>query len=302
MLVRAAAAGVMRAMDEQRSETLAERLRAQGAALTGAERKLADAMLRNYPVSGLGSITALAEAAGVSTPTVARMARKLGYDGYGALQSALRGELKAALADPVARQERWASAPESHILNRFAEAAADNLRQSLRRIDPATFDAVAALLADRARGAHVAGGRITGALAQYLFTHLQVIRPGVTLLPPNADAWPQHVLNMAEGDALVLFDIRRYAPMIERLAAMAAARGVTVVLFTDPWRSPAARHAAHVFSLRIEAPSAWDSAVAPLCVLESLIAAAQALDWRETRARMTALEALFDEARQFRRP
>lgn len=302
MLVKAAAAGAMRAMDEQQAETLAERLRAHGAALTQAERRLADAMLHNYPVSGLGSITALAEAAGVSTPTVARMARKLGYGGYPALQAALRGELEAALADPVARRERWAAAPDGHILNRFAEAAADNLRQSLRRIDPAAFDATAALLADERHAVHVAGGRITGALAQYLYTHLRMMRPGVTLLGPDAASWPPHVLDMGAGDALVLFDIRRYAPALERLAAMAAARGASVVLLTDPWRSPAARHARHVFSLRIEAPSAWDSAAAPLCLVESLLAAAQALDWRATRARMTALEGLSDAARQARRP
>jgi len=298
MLVKEAKAGAVRAMDEHQAETLAERLRARGDALTQAERRLADAMLHNYPVSGLGSITALAGAAGVSTPTVARLARKLGYGGYPALQAALRGELEAALADPVARRERWAAAPEGHILNRFTEAAADNLRQSLRRIDPAAFDAVAALLADPGHGVHIAGGRITGALAQYLFTHLRMIRPGVTLLGPDAETWPPHLLDMGAGDALALFDIRRYAPAVERLAAMAAARGVTVVLFTDPWRSPAARHATHVFSLRIEAPSAWDSAVAPLCLLESLIAAAQALDWRAARTRMTALEALTAEARR----
>lgn len=292
----------MRGMDEQRSETLAERIRAHGATLTRAERLLADAVLQNYPVSGLGSITALAEAAGVSTPTVARMARKLGYDGYPQLQAAVRAEVEAALSAPVARQERWAEgAPDGHILTRFAEAAADTLRQSLRRIDPATFDAVAALLADASHGAHIAGGRVTGALAQYLFTHLRVIRPGVTLFSPTADEWPQQVLNMAAGDVLALFDIRRYSPDIERLAAAAAARGVRVALFTDPWRSPAARHARHVFSLRVAAPSAWDSAVATLCVVETLIAATQALHWRETRDRMTTLETLFGEARPSRR-
>ncbi|PKQ04231.1 MAG: RpiR family transcriptional regulator, partial [Alphaproteobacteria bacterium HGW-Alphaproteobacteria-10] len=225
MLVKVADWGETRGMAEQRAETLAERIRAHGAALTRSERLLADAVLHNYPVSGLGSITALAEAAGVSTPTVARMARKLGYGGYPQLQAALRAELEAALSDPVSKQERWAEgAPDGHILNRFAEAAADNLRQSLRRLDSAMFDAVATLLADRARGVHVVGGRITDPLAAYLATHLLRIRPGVRRIDPNPEGWPQHLLDMAAGDVLVIFDIRRYSPEIERLAAMAAAR------------------------------------------------------------------------------
>ncbi|HIC80352.1 MAG TPA: MurR/RpiR family transcriptional regulator, partial [Kiloniellaceae bacterium] len=54
--------------------TVAERIRGHFESLTRAERQLANTMLANYPVSGLGSITAVSESAGVSTPTVARMA------------------------------------------------------------------------------------------------------------------------------------------------------------------------------------------------------------------------------------
>ena len=49
--------------------------------LTAAERQLAAVILQDYPVAGLGTITSLAESAGVSTPTVIRMARKLGFGG-----------------------------------------------------------------------------------------------------------------------------------------------------------------------------------------------------------------------------
>ena len=55
--------------------TVAERIRDRFQELTRAERQLANAILANYPVSGLGSITALAETSGVSTPTAVRMAK-----------------------------------------------------------------------------------------------------------------------------------------------------------------------------------------------------------------------------------
>ena len=44
-------------------ENIAERLQAKVDSLTRAERQLADTMMENYPVSGLGSITTLAEKA-----------------------------------------------------------------------------------------------------------------------------------------------------------------------------------------------------------------------------------------------
>jgi len=64
------------------NKTVAERLRSSSDRLTRAERQLSDLILENYTVSGLGTITTVAKAAQVSTPTAARMVQKLGYKGF----------------------------------------------------------------------------------------------------------------------------------------------------------------------------------------------------------------------------
>lgn len=282
--------------------TVAERMRARFDDLTRAERQLASAMLANYPVTGLGSITLVAEAAEVSTPTVVRMAKKLGFAGFPQLQAALRSELEATISNPIAKHDHWAQdAPDTHILNRFAAAALENMRLTLNQLDPAVFDAVTDLLSDEQRKIYVVGGRITRALADYLFTHLQAIRNDVTLVASNSNTWPHYVLNMAEGDVLVVFDIRRYEHDILRLAEMARERGVKLVIFTDHWGSPAASNADHSFHARIEAPSAWDSSMVSLFIVEALIAAVQNETWKDSKDRMHELEKLFDETKLFRK-
>jgi DNA-binding MurR/RpiR family transcriptional regulator len=282
--------------------TVAERINSRFDSLTRAERQLANAMLENYPVSGMGSITTIAENSGVSTPTAVRMAKKLGFRGFPDLQAALRSELEATISNPIAKHDRWAAdAPDTHILNRFADVVMDNMRQTLRQIDPEEFDAVTALLSNRKRSVYLVGGRITRSLADYFFTHMQVIRGGMTLIAANSNIWPHYVLNMQEGDVLVAFDIRRYERDILKLAEMASAKGVTLVLFTDQWGSPAAKHATHCFNCRIEAPSAWDSSVVSLFIVESLIAAVQTATWKETKQRMKTLEGLFDQTKMFRK-
>jgi DNA-binding MurR/RpiR family transcriptional regulator len=289
-------------METAQDLTVAERVRSRFEALTRAEKQLAYALLETYPMSGLGSITTLAEASGVSTPTVVRMAKKLGFTGFPELQGALRAELEATISNPIAKHDRWAEyAPDTHILNRFADAVMDNMRQTLRQMDPQAFTAVTALLADPQRGIHMVGGRITRSLADYFFTHMQVIRSGLTLVAPNANTWPHYVLNMKAGDVLVVFDIRRYEREILRLAEMAGARDVKLVLFTDQWGSPVAKHASHSFRARIEAPSAWDSSVVILFIIEALISAVETATWQETKDRMKSLEALFDQTRMFRK-
>lgn len=284
------------------SETVAERIHARFDDLTRAERQLANALLENYPVLGLSSINAVAEASGVSMPTVARMAKKLGFDGFPELKEKLRTELEETITNPIAKHDRWAeSAPDTHILTRFADAVQVNMHQTLRQISVESFDATVELLSDPEREVFVVGGRITRALADYFFTHMQVIRGGLTLIKSNSNTWPHYVLNMKPGDVLMIFDIRRYEYDLLRLAEMARSQGVLVIVVTDQWRSPVAKHAAHSFHCRIEAPSAWDSNVTNLFLVETLIAAVQTVLWDETKDRMKALEGLFDQTKLFKK-
>jgi len=285
------------------SATVSEVIQTHYEGLTRAERQLAESLLANYPVSGLGSITTVAENAGVSTPTVARMVQKLGYKGYPEFQASLHQELEATISNPIAKHDRWASnAPGLHILNRFAAAITNNLRDTLSDLDTADFDNAATLLSDRKRGIYFVGGRITGAIAEYFFTHMQVIRPKTALMSSNSSSWPQYMLNMSAGDVLVIFDIRRYEQDMVTLAQVAHDNDVSILLFTDQWTSPVSRFAKHTFRVKIEAPSAWDSSVVTLFVVEALIEAVQSNGWDETRQRMNALEGLFEQTRLFRKP
>lgn len=269
--------------------------------LTLAERQVANALFQDYPVAGLQSITELAKTAGVSTPTVVRLARKLGYDGFTGLQEALRREISEQIKKPISKLAGADANPtDSHKLFRFAKTAVANMDNTLARLETETFDAVAALLADPARPVFVEGGRITRSNADYLFNHLQIIRPRVTALGRAPSVWPQYLLDMDDRSVLILFDIRRYESDLHKLARLGKERGCTLVLFTDPWNSPIAALADHVFSIMVEAPSSWDSTIALMLVLETLIAEVQTRLKELGKDRIEALEGMFTETRLFR--
>lgn len=278
--------------------TMLDRLHAVSHALTPAERLLAAHLRRHYPVAGLASITQLARTGGVSSPTVLRLVHKLSFRGYPEFQAALREELAAQLVSPLAKHERWSgTAPEEHVLNRFAAVVAGNLQATLGQIDPQDFDRIAALLADPERRVLATGGRITRTLADYLCVHLSMIRPGVSMIGDAASGWPPAMLDLRPGDVLVAFDIRRYEHAVLVLVEMAVELGAVVVLFTDQWISPAASHARHVLAAHIEAPSAWDSNSVQMVLVETLLAAVQAQTHEETRTRMARLEELYERSR-----
>ncbi len=282
--------------------TIADRIQAQLDDLTRAERQLAHSILENYPASGLGPLTALAKDAEVSVPTVARMVNKLGFNGYPEFQTALREELKAKAKGPIAKQETWAGgAPSGHVLNRFTDAVTDNIRHSLAQIDPADFDTACAICADTDRHLYIVGGRITHTLAEYLFLHMQVIRPKITHIQSTSNAWPHYLLDVSEGDVFIVFDMRRYENNTLKLAELAHEKGAKLILFTDQWRSPVHRLADISFSSRIVVPSAWDSVVTPLLLVESMIATVQSLTWGDSKDRMQDLEGMFDQTKLFRK-
>ncbi len=282
--------------------TISERIQQKLDDLTRAERQLAHSILENYPASGLGPLSALARDAHVSVPTVARMVQKLGFKGYPEFQAELREELRAKAKNPIAKHDTWAeAAPSGHMLNRFTDAVIDNIRHTLGQIDPDAFDAACALVADPDRRLCIVGGRITHVLAEYLFLHMQVIRPNVTHIQSTSNAWPHYLLDTKDSDVFIIFDMRRYENNTLKLAQMAQEQGAKIILFTDQWRSPVHQIADISLSGRIVVPSAWDSLGTTLLLVETMISAVQNLNWDDTKARMEELESMFDQTKLFRK-
>jgi len=285
-----------------RGQSMEDRIRVAMSGMTRAERQLASYMLGNFPVSVLGSVAEVAQAAGVSGPTVVRLVRKLGYSGYPEFRSQLHEEMGARLASPIAKHEKWADVtPRDHSLNRFAASVIENLNQTLSQQDLRSFDEVATMLADKSRPVHMIGGRLTRIVADYFATALRVMRADVTLLSSLPNTWPPALLEMSERDVLVVFDIRRYEPSIQHFAEVAHAQGVEVVLLTDPWVSPSAGVAQHILTSRIEVPSAWDTLVPMVALVEALLSAIQDRNWQDTRDRLNRMESFYEDMLLFKR-
>ena len=281
--------------------SIAEKIQASSKTMTRSEIQLADSILGDYPISGLGSMTEIAEKAGVSTPTVLRMVRKLGFKGFPDFQASLRKELGEVISNPIAKRDAWQNElPEQHIVNRYSRATQDNQRATLEQLDIESFDEMCGLISDPNRRIYIAGGRISHTMAQYLYLHLQMIRADVRLVPASS-AWAHDLLDIQKDDLLITFDIRRYQNDTLLMAQMAQKRGANVALFTDQWRSPIHRFAQYSFGARIAVPSAWDSCQSLLLLVECAVASVQEATWESVKERADTLEAVFDRTKLFRK-
>jgi DNA-binding MurR/RpiR family transcriptional regulator len=274
-------------MSVKLAPSVAERVRRDLATLTPNEKRAAQRLLADYPVSGLDTVAAFGKASGVSAPTVLRMIAKLGFDSYGEFQKSLRAELAAQRETPLMKGSDFSTNDQ---LGRFAEATIANLRESIANVPRGEFEAIVRLLSERNRPVHVLGGRFTDAIADYMVAHLRVLRPQVRRITGQRFGWLDQLLDVGKRDIFVLFDIRRYSDDLADLARSASQRGATVTLFTDQWLSPISKVAKHVLPARVVVPSIWDSSAGLLLLVEALLSAIAAELGSTARNRLTAIE------------
>jgi DNA-binding MurR/RpiR family transcriptional regulator len=168
-----------------------------------------------------------------------------------------------------------------------------SLRSSLDMVSEHDFDAVVDLLADSRRRVLSLGGRVSTFLARYLASQLHLIRPGVELLDPERSNPADHLVDLGRRDVLVIFDYRRYQSDTINSARVAAGRGSTVVLVTDPWLSPAAASARFVLVTGVQTTvMPFDSLVSAVALTEALIAGVLARLGETAHARMRRMDEL----------
>ena len=248
--------------------TVATKLRDAMPEFTPSERKVARALLANYPVAGLSTLADLAQLANVSSPTVLRLLVRLGFSGFPEFQRALRDELDERLAT-VAGDFRPDAGKAGDFVSATLRSAMANLAADVESITASEIEAVVDTLS-RARQILLAGGVTSHAIAYYLYLQLDMVRPGCRFLGATASPVWTYLVDLRRRDVVVLFDFRGYEVNTLEIARWARSHGARVVLFTDPWLSPVASLASQVLVARCQSPSPFDTFVSAMAFAEAV--------------------------------
>jgi DNA-binding MurR/RpiR family transcriptional regulator len=280
--------------------TLAEQLKKAHETLSPAERRVSRVLIADYPVAGLEPVHRLAERANVSAPTVLRLISKLGIGSYPDMQKLLRGEISARTSSPLEMygERSIPSGNEADSSIKFiAESKrvlTDGLEATFKAIPEAEMLEIARLLANPRVRIWTVGGRFSDLLAQYLNMHLRLLRKDVHHVAPTEHEKTFALLDFTSRDLLVAFDYRRYQDSTVNFLRNAKAKKATTVLFTDPWLSPAAKHADYLLSSSVTAPSPFDSLTSAFAMVETVIAGVVDELGEEPTQRIKAFDALQD--------
>lgn len=272
------------------SINIATRIRDRIDGMPAGERRAAQTLLADYPLTGLKTVAEFSQIAGVSSPTILRFVSRIGFQNYPEFQALLREELAAQLQSPANRASITLERPGD--ISPMVEATLDNIRATFSQVSTRQISEIVALLSHTKSGLSLLGGRFTDPLARYMAAHLAIIRPNVFHIDGQESNWRDRLIDMGKRDVLIVFDIRRYQESLIRFAEKAHQRGVQIVLFTDQWLSPIARFSRHVVACNTTVPSPWDSSAALMVVGETLIRELTAALESQSSARISDMEKL----------
>lgn len=198
------------------------------------------------------SISELGELLGVNASTLTRLAKRLGYAGFGDFQDVFR----EAIADDqryfYSRQvgrlltAGYGSRENTGVFEQLAEETAANVHGFVSQLDPEALRAGAGRLA-AARRVRVHGVRQFHALASFLTYGLGMLRSDVALLDAPRLGVAEAIAQLQPGDVVVVASCAPYTRSVARVAEIAARNGLDVIAITDTRSSPLAGPARHAF-------------------------------------------------------
>jgi len=187
------------------------------------------------------SITTLAERLEVNPSTITRLARALGFSGFGALQEVL---LNAAMTGPGAfytRQARTAlasaGAPAKVRAERLCRESQANIDRFVDAFDAENHDRAAEIIMS-ARRVSVHGIRQMHALASFLAYGLRMIRSDVSMLDSATLGMAEGLGALSPGDVLISSSCAPYSAPVIAVARAAQSKGIDVLALTDTPASP----------------------------------------------------------------
>lgn len=193
-----------------------------------AERRIGEFILEFPGDLATYSATELAQLAGVSSATVSRFIKTLGYGTYNEARREVREESRAGSRLLLQRAEGqgadWLLASTSQSVS--------NVENTMSEIGSEKIDAIAERML-KARQVRVIGFRTNHPLARYLqWQSLQVV-PGIEVIPGAGETMGETLVDINSGDLVIVFGLRRRGPLVFRTLDAIERIGAAVLYITD---------------------------------------------------------------------
>ena len=235
------------------------------------QKLIANYIMDSYDKAAFMTASRLGKTVGVSESTVVRFAVELGFDGYPSMQKTLQALVRTKLTS-VQRIEVSNSRIAGDVAGAVLQADIDALRRTGELLDREQLEkCVDAIL--HARRIYIVGVRSSAAIAFFLNFHLRSAFDNVQLITSaSTSEMFEQMIHVTHEDVVLGISLPRYSVRTVKLLQYARARGATTASITDKVDTPAGRVSDCVLVAKSDMVSVVDSLVAPMSVVNALLA------------------------------
>lgn len=283
------------------SKNVQTRIDAVYSSLSKGHKRIADYIKLNYDKAAFMTAAKLGEATSVSESTVVRFASHLGYDGYPQLQKHLQETVKSHLTS-VQRMEVAASRYSgADVLDTALSADIEMIKATRENVSREAF-AKSVESINRARKIYILGVRSAATLANFAAFYMNFVYDNIVLVDTTSSSEIfEQLYRINSEDVCIAISFPRYSNQTLSALRFAAGRGAVVISITDGEMSPIAQYATYLLTAKSSMVSFVDSLVAPLSLINALIAAAASEKSEQVYSNFRMLEEIWDEYRVYQK-
>ncbi|WP_198144945.1 MurR/RpiR family transcriptional regulator [Pseudorhodobacter aquimaris] len=241
------------------------------------------------------SITTLSERVKTNPSTITRLAKSLGYPGFGAFQKAL---LATRLQQPgsfyLNQAQSALSNADQPIKQRAAQLCHENqanIDRFVENLDPNSFETAIRMIAE-ARRVTIYGICQFHSLAAFLAYGLRLIRADVSVLDANGLGVAEEIAAMGSGDVCIVISVAPYSRQVVAASQVAHEQGLDVIAITDLGSSPLVSHSKAAIFAPHQSSFISNSITSFFAVAECVINAVAAFDFQQTEQALIARQNL----------
>jgi len=266
--------------------------------LTPSEAKVAAFFESNYPLAAFETIASISHKAGVGNATIVRFLNRLGYKGFSDFMKVIRKDVVARLGSPIDRysvRRDQVKGEKTDYLGQHIDQISKNLEETKTRMNPEELTEAARLMAIGKGNLYVMGASTSESLAHFFCVLTRYMRESVYLLNTNFSRIRHHLVNLSSQDILLVILHYRFALRSVQVAKWFAKHNCRIILISDKEMTPISDIAHTQFYACSEGSPMFNSRIATLMILESLLAAMAPFLEPQMYSRFEVFEALREE-------
>ena len=274
---------------------LIERIENTKKGFSKGHRRIAEYIIANYDKAAYMTASVLGAEAGVSESTVVRFAALLGFDGYQQLQRQIREAVRARMTSVQRVNAANYRMDENEVLDRILLDDIENIRSTLDSVDRRSFEKAVEMILS-AKNIYILGMRSSAVLAEFMSYYFGLLFDNVRLIrPAGGSEIFEHLMKLHEDDVFVAISFPRYTTGVVNATEYASKTGAGVIAITDSMSSPIVTHADVALTAKSEMASFADSLVAPMSIINAMIAYIGKKKHDEVTGTLSRLESVWKE-------